>query len=412
MFGVNNDTSFVVLTKDEIEEITNRMGNIAKNNLAWSIQLEHAVVDYQGHTLLFIRIHEQTNKPIYLRGKDIYEAYIRSAGHTVKMSKEQVHELIAQSHGLSFEDRVAKSGVSREEVENLLDCPKMFELLGRNLPSDKQQMMKLMEEYGLITARDDIYDILNLGAILFAKQLRDFPTLKGKEIIVRRYQGTNNRILSLEYICQTGYAIGFNDLVDFVGKNTSTESIEIRRKAVPSYPLVAIRELTANMMVHQDTAIKGMPLTIEIFTNRLTFTNPGSSLNDVNRLIDLPPHSRNEAMAQMMLQMDMCERRGSGIDRTTDAISQMKLPAYKAQSGDDFTRITLYPKKKVSEMTREERIAVCYQHACLLYEDGLAINNQIVRERFNLNKNQAVMASRILADTQESGLIKMKDPET
>ena len=154
VFGVNNDTSFVVLTKDEIEEITNRMGNIAKNNLAWSIQLEHAVVDYQGHTLLFIRIHEQTNKPIYLRGKDIYEAYIRSAGHTVKMSKEQVHELIAQSHGLSFEDRVAKSGVSREEVENLLDCPKMFELLGRNLPSDKQQMMKLMEEYGLITARE------------------------------------------------------------------------------------------------------------------------------------------------------------------------------------------------------------------------------------------------------------------
>ena len=356
VFGVNNDTSFVVLTKDEIEEITNRIGNIAKNNLAWSIQLEHAVVDYQGHTLLFIRIHEQTNKPIYLRGKDIYEAYIRSAGHTVKMSKEQVHELIAQSHGLSFEDRVAKSGVSREEVENLLDCPKMFELLGRSLPSDKQQIMKLMEEYGLITARDDIYDILNLGAILFAKQLKDFPTLKGKEIIVRRYQGTNNRILSLEYICQTGYAIGFKDLVDFVGKNTSTESIEIRREAIPSYPIVAIRELTANMMVHQDTSIMGMPLTIEIFTNRLTFTNPGSSLNDVKRLIDLPPHSRNEAMAQMMLQMDMCERRGSGIDRTTDAISQMKLPAYKAQSGDDFTRITLYPKKKVSEMTRVRKV--------------------------------------------------------
>ncbi len=47
-----------------------------------------------------------------------------------------------------------------------------------------------------------------------------------------------------------------------------------------------------------------MPLTIEIFTNRLTFTNPGSSLNDVKRLIDLPPHSRNESMAQMMFLMD------------------------------------------------------------------------------------------------------------
>lgn len=50
----------------------------------------------------------------------------------------------------------------------------------------------------------------------------------------------------------------------------------------------------------------GMPLTIEIFTNRLTFTNPGSSLNDVNRLIDLPPHSRNEAMAQMIYNTPVC----------------------------------------------------------------------------------------------------------
>ena len=56
----------------------------------------------------------------------------------------------------------------------------------------------------------------------------------------------------------------------------------------------------------------------------------------------------------------MSERRGSGIDRATDAIGEMKLPAYKAQSGDDYTRITLYPKKKVSEMTREERIAVLF----------------------------------------------------
>ena len=59
-----------------------------------------------------------------------------------------------------------------------------------------------------------------------------------------------------------------------------------------------------------------------------------------------------------------------------------------------------------------DRIDVCYLYACLLYDDGQAINNQMVRERFNLNKNQTVMASRILADALESGFIKMKDPET
>lgn len=411
-FGVTNDATFVELTKDEVELIADRLGSIAKNNLAWSIQLEHDVVDFKGHAVLFVRIHEQTNKPIYMRGKDIYEAYIRSAGHSVKMSREQVHELIARSHGLSFEKRVAKNGLRIEDVEQLLDCEKLYEKLDRKMPSDKVLMMNQMADYKLIVENGDRYDVLNLGAVLFARRLKDFPTLEGKEIIVRKYQGTNNRILSMEYRCETGYAVGFDDLINFVSRNTSKEQIEVERKEVPTYPVVAIRELAANMMGHQDFAIKGMPLTIEIFENRLTFTNPGPSLNDVNRLIDLPPNSRNELLAQMMLLLHMCERRGSGIDRATDAIGEMKLPAYKAQSGDDYTRITLYPKKKVSEMTREERIAVCYQHACLLYEDGMAIGNQSVRERFNINTKQSAMASRILADTLESGLIKMENPET
>ena len=95
VFGINDDIGFEEMDKATIEETTKKLGNIAKNNLAWSIQLEHAVLDYKGHALLFVRIPEQQNKPVYLRGRDNYEAYIRSAGHTVKMSREQVHEILA-----------------------------------------------------------------------------------------------------------------------------------------------------------------------------------------------------------------------------------------------------------------------------------------------------------------------------
>ena len=40
-------------------------------------------------------------------------------------------------------------------------------------------------------------------------------------------------------------------------------------------------------------------------------------------------------MAQLMLQLDMSERRGSAYDRAVAAIEEMLLPAYKVQSGDD-----------------------------------------------------------------------------
>ena len=48
----------------------------------------------------------------------------------------------------------------------------------------------------------------------------------------------------------------------------------------------------------------------------------------------------------------------------------------------------------------------------VVYEDGERINNQSVRERFELTKNDSSIASRIISDTMEAGLIKPADIET
>ena len=411
VFGINDDATFTELDKGLIEEVSKRLGNIAKNNLSWSIQLEHDVLEYEGHPLLFIRIPEQQNKPVYLRGKDIYEAYTRSAGHTVKMSREQVHEMLAQSHGITFEKQTACSGCTVDTVLNLLDYQKLYELIDKRIPQDQSRIMDQMVEFGMIEQKDDLYNILNLGAILFARRLKDFEHLANKEVIVRKYAGSNNLVMDLEYKMSVGYAVGFDDMIDTIMRFTSKEKIDVRREAIPTYPRVAIREFAANLLVHQEFAITGMPITIEVFSNRLVMTNPGSCLNDVNRLIDLPPHSRNEAMAQFMLQLNMCERRGSGYDRAVAAIEAMLLPAYKVQSGDDYTRVFMYPAKSLKDMSKDEKVIACYQHACLLYENNLTLNNQAVRERFGLDKNKNSVASRIIADAVERGLLVAADSE-
>jgi predicted HTH transcriptional regulator len=413
VYGVNNDASFVALTKDEIELIINRLDNIAQNRMFTPVQLEHAVMEYEGNALLFVYIPEYREKPMYLRGSDIYDSFVRSAGHTVRASRQQVRQMIADSEGVSYENRVAKQGLTKLEVLELLNYAKLFELLNHQLPSTEEGILDFMEELNICCHSSAGYSITNLGALLFAKSLSSFDTMKGKGVVVRRYVGNNNRQLLLEQEGAMGYAVGLEGLINYVMKNTGTEHIDgAVRELIPSYPRVAIREFVANALVHQDFAVKGMPITIEIFANRLVITNPGYSLNDVNRLIDLPPHSRNEQMAQLMLQLGLCERRGSGVDRAVEALEKMCLPAYKAESGDDYTRITLYPKKSISTMTREERIEACYQHCCLTYADNEPMNNQSVRERFGLNKNQGTIASHIISDTVSKGLIKSANPES
>lgn len=47
-----------------------------------------------------------------------------------------------------------------------------------------------------------------------------------------------------------------------------------------------------------------------------------------------------------------------------------------------------------------------------MFADRETMNNQSVRDRFGLNKNQSTIASHIIADTMEKGLIKSANPES
>ena len=412
VYGVHNDGTCFDLTKEEIDRTIQTLGNIAQNNLTYSIPIEHSVIEFEGHALLFVFIPEQSDKPVYLRGKDIFASYHRSAGQTVKMSRNQVKALIAASQGITFEQQIARDNLSKEEVLKFLNYKALYRILDKNIPQSTDAILERLSDYHLCSFNGQVWNITNLGAILFANELQDFPNMAGHEVIVRKYIGTNNRQQEFEQHGAYGYAVGFEGLIDFIMRNTSSEKIDVKRESIPTYPRVAIREFVANALVHQDFGITGMPVTIEIFSNRLSITNAGAPLNDINRLIDLPPQSRNEQLAQMMFTLGICERRGSGIDRAIAAVEKMFLPPVKFTKSEQHTRVFMYPQKSLKEMTKQEKISACYQHACLMYEDGEKINNQSVRERFELTKNDSSVASRIISDTMDAGLIKPADIET
>ncbi len=313
-FGINDDVTFSPLSKNDIEEIVKKMGNIAHNNLSQAVDIDHAVLDYNGHHILFIYVPEQREKPIFLRGKDYHESYCRVGGQTRKMSELQVRNIIATSQGLNFEERVAKSNLTKNDVLQLLNFRKLFELLDKDTPKSADSIIRRMKEFGYCDGDDDNWNITNLGAILFANNLNDFDSLGSRKIVVRKYVSSNN-------------------------KNILFEKFE-----------------------------------------------------------------------QMFL-LGFCERRDSGIDRAVAAIEQMHLPAAKIAKEEMCTRVTLYPHKEVKRMTKEEKIEACYQHAYLVNEDGKSTNNQSVRERFNLKKTQSSVASRIISDTLEAGLIKVANTD-
>lgn len=413
-FGIGNDGSPKPLSKEDMDNVIQKLGNIARNNLTQPVGIDHAVVDFKGNPVLFIKISEHNDKPVYLRGGDIFDSYIRSAGQTVKLSRHEVKLLIAISSGLDFEAQIAMANVQDDDVIKLLDYDSYFTLQEKRLSDTKLNILRTLESDDLIKKASQGWHILNLGAILFAKDIRSFKEIKRKSVRVIVYKETSRINALKEQEGGRGYASGFEGLVNYImDQLPSNEIIEnALRKKVKVYPEKAIREFVANALIHQDFAVTGSGVMIEIFSDRIEITNPGVPLVDINRFIDTAPKSRNENLASLMRRLNICEERGSGIDRAIESVEMFQLPAPKFIRGSDYTRVILYAPTPLSRMNNEDRIRACYQHSCLHYVNNQPVNNQSVRKRFNIAKNNVSFASKIISDTIEVGLIKASDPES
>lgn len=413
VFGVQNDGSIKSIGQQEANGIIQKLGNIARNNLIQPVTVDHIIASYQGHSILLVHVPESPIKPVYLRGGTVYDSYKRSAGQTVKMSAMEVATLIANSNNVSFEELVAVSNVNADRVLSLLDYDAFFRMSSKNLPENKKTILDVLANEGFIKPHaTGNWDINNLGAILFAKDVREFKGLKRKSVRVIVYEKTNNINALKEWEEGRGYAAGFEGLIKYVmDQLPSNEIIEhALREKTKMYPEKAIREFVANALIHQDLGISGTGIMIEIYADRIEITNPGVPLVDTNRFIDTAPKSRNEDMASILRRLNICEERGSGIDRAVAAIEVYQLPAPKFIREQDYTKVILYSYRQLTRMDKEDRIRACYQHCCLQYVSNQTTTNQSVRARFNISETNYPMASRIIVETINAGLIKYSDP--
>ncbi len=276
------------------------------------------------------------------------------------------------------------------------------------VPDGNQAILEYLASENLIALSEaGGFSITNLGAILFAKKIADFSKLERKTMRVIRYKG-NSRIETIkEQPGGKGYASGFEGLIAYImGQLPSNEIIEkALRKTVPMYPELAVRELVANAIIHQDFFESGTGPMIEIFDDRLEITNPGLPLIDTQRFLDSPPKSRNEKLASLMRRFGICEERGSGIDKVVFQTEAYQLPAPLFETPNGFTKAILFAHKEFDEMSKDDRIRACYLHACLQFVNRKKMTNKSLRVRFGLEEEKVSVVTRVINATVEAGLV-------
>lgn len=313
---------------------------------------------------------------------------------------------------IPFEELIAMERVSTDEVLQLLDYPSYFDLMDIPLPANRNEILKALAEDQLICRCDaGGWNITNLGGILFAKQLRKFRRLQRKALRVVQYRGSGRTETYKEQESAKGYACGFEGIVEYINGLLPANEIlgKALRKSVAMFPEIAIRELIANALIHQDFSVTGAGPMVEIFDDRIEITNPGEPLVDTQRFLDTPPRSRNETMASLMRRLGICEERGSGIDKVVFQVETHQLPAPLFEVPPGFTRSVLFAHKKLKEMDKADRVRACYLHACLCHVTRKKMTNSSIRERFGINTHNAAYASKILKEAIEAGMIVVQD---
>lgn len=150
---------------------------------------------------------------------------------------------------------------------------------------------------------------------------------------------------------------------------------------------------------------------VEVFEDRIEITNPGRPLVDTLRMMDEPPRSRNESLAALMRRMNICEERGSGIDKVVSEVETYPLPAPSFLLKEQAMVVLLYAHRALKDMSKDDRTRACYQHACLRYVSNDVLTNPSLRARFEISEGNSAQASRIIAETVEAGLVKPANPD-
>lgn len=238
--------------------------------------------------------------------------------------------------------------------------------------------------------------------------------MERKSVRVVQYEDDTRLNILRQNVGVKGYAAGFEGLVTYIsGLLPAREEIESPlRKEKTVYPIVAIRELIANALIHQDLAITGTGPVVEIFKNRIEITNPGAPLVSINRILDNPPRSRNEMMAKLMRRLGICEELGTGWDRVATYCENYLLPAPQIETYDENTRVVMSAPVAYKNMVQEDRLWTCYLHVCLKYVNREKATNSTLRERLGLADTAAASASRLISMAVDKGMIKPLDENT
>ncbi len=196
----------------------------------------------------------------------------------------------------------------------------------------------------------------------------------------------------------------------------SKDTMQFKRKDVPSFPIDVLREVVINAIVHRDYSIEEAKSSLEIDSDKIVVKSPGAPMPSISlgqlNTFKAPSISRNPIITYVFGLMDYVEEKGFGMKSLRSLNDKFKLPLPEYQMEDPFLTLT-FPRthEAIKRVSHHTAIAELNSDEILGYEWVKAKGEVSKREyalHFKYDEKKALRhlskmkTLKLLADNGES----------
>ncbi|MCY4165843.1 MAG: putative DNA binding domain-containing protein [Gammaproteobacteria bacterium] len=313
VIGVD-DTGSIVGTNKDPESVQERLTSFLNNGCGKPISAEcNRKQTREGWVhWVDVRRHLRRYEPFSYDGR----FWIRRGRATVAPSPSELQELF-NAFGLVLTEHQIISSATADEID-LSAFRSFMRAQGMHMERGPQPIIENdLRNASVCELLDGVLHPTLYGVMVFGRDPQGHPHTKSLFIQCVSYDG----------IDQAGAVLSSGEGKGCLDEQV-TRSVEwfrslgrrevyqgLYRKDVSLLPEAVLREALVNAVIHRDYALTGSQVLLEVFSDRICVTSPGSLPNHMS--IEQvrsggAPRSRNEMMANAMVVKGLMERRGRG----------------------------------------------------------------------------------------------------
>ncbi len=313
----DNPREIIGINEDELLQTEEKISNIIHDGCSPLILPEIFFMNFKGKHIVVVRIFKGNNPPYHLKNKGIEKGTYIRVGSTNRLANlEIIEELQRKKQNISFDSLPVYE--KKFENLNLKDFKKQFEET-----TGEKVNFALLTKLNLIVREQNRKFPVNALVLLSSDNLRTqlFPYAK---IECARFKGTTPGDFIDQKTIDEPLGLQAEEAYRFVLRHISkgSEYEGVYRKDRWEYPVIAIREVIRNAVIHRDYSLRGKDIKIAIFDDKIEITSPGKLLPTVefDKMEAGQSDIRNKTLAPVFKKLGIIEQWGNGLKLIYDEL--------------------------------------------------------------------------------------------